>query len=132
MAVHPHTTTRVCRVLIGLAVLWACPGLAGIASWAVDYETTRATLRGVVGVQVVVEDVSPDAERYGLNRQQFQTGAELQLRQAGLPVLTKAERFGIPGAPWLYVNIQVFLRPEAGLSPSAGMAAYNIKVEKLF
>jgi hypothetical protein len=129
MAAYTQTTIRVCRVLLGLAVLWGFLGLAGIESWALDNETERATLRGLQGVQVAVEDVRPEAEQFGLTRQQLQTDVELQLRQAGIPVLTKEERFGIPGAPWLYINVNTFLRPEVGLSPSTGLAAYNIKVE---
>jgi hypothetical protein len=55
MAADTHTTTRSFRVLMGLVVLWGIIGLAGVESWAGDSEHTRATLRGVEGMMVVVE-----------------------------------------------------------------------------
>jgi len=33
MVAHAHTSPRVCRVLIGLAVLWGIIGLSGGGSW---------------------------------------------------------------------------------------------------
>jgi Putative peptidoglycan binding domain len=47
----------------------------------------------------------------------------LRLRQAGIRILTtKEERFGTPGAPYLYINVNVMLRSE-------GLAVFNIFVE---
>jgi hypothetical protein len=121
MTVSRHTTPRSCRVLLGLAVLWGIIGLSGAGSWAIDTEHTRATLRGIEGVHVIVERLQPESERYGLNSQQLQTDVELQLRQAGIRVLTKEELFAIPSAPWLYINVNVQPRSE-------GLAAYSIGV----
>jgi hypothetical protein len=45
-------------------------------------------LPGLEGVEVVVEDVNPKAEKYGLTRQLLQTDTELRLRQNGIRVLT--------------------------------------------
>lgn len=122
MAAYTHTTTRSFRVLIGMAVLWGIIGLSGGRSWALDHEVTRATLRGVAGVAVVVESLDPDVERAGLTPQQLQTDVELRLRQAGMRVLTAKERLGTPGAPNVYVNVNVLLRSE-------GLVAFNIDVE---
>jgi hypothetical protein len=123
MAADAHTTTRICRVLLGLAVLWGMIGLSGVRSWALDSDGTRATLRGVEGVHVVVEDVRPDVERAGLTAQQLQTDVELQLRQAGIPLVTSAERVHVPGQPFLAVAVHVVPRAD-GL-----LAAYAITVE---
>jgi hypothetical protein len=123
MAAYAPTTTRVCRVLIGLAVLWGLLGLSGRETGAFDDESARATLRRVEGVQVVVERFAPDVERAGLTRQQLQTDVELQLRQAGIPVLTHEERHAMPGAPWLYIHVNVVLSPDVRLVP------YHIRVE---
>jgi len=123
MATDAQTTTRICRVLLGLAVLWGSIGFAGGKSWAGDDEHTRATLRGVEGVKVVIEYLKPEVERAGLTVQQLQTDVELRLRQAGIRVLTQAERHGIPGRPWLYINVNVSLRSEIPL------AAYTIQVQ---
>jgi hypothetical protein len=123
MAAYTQTTTQICRVLLGLAVLWGLLGLAGRESGAFDDEIARATLRRVEGVQVVVASVAPAVERAGLTRQQLQTNVEFQLQQAGMRVLTYEERHAMPGAPWLYIHVNVVLSPDVRLVP------YHIRVE---
>ena len=49
---------------------------------------------------VLVEDMTDDAKRLGLNTVQIQTDVELKLRLAGIKVLTKEERYGTPGTPY--------------------------------
>jgi hypothetical protein len=64
----------------------------------------RESLRGLKGLEVVVEVIEPQAERLGLTRAQVQTDVELRLRKAGIRVLTEeeAER---QGSTYLYINI---------------------------
>jgi hypothetical protein len=109
-------------VLVGLGVLGCLLGLAGRETWAQDNEDTRATLRGVEGVLVFVEDLGDEVEHAGLTRQQIRTDVELRLRKAGIRILTEAERVGMPGAPWLSVNVIVYLHPDTRL------AAFRIDV----
>jgi hypothetical protein len=71
--------------------------LASTGAQGGDTEGERATLRGLDGVQVVVEDLQPDVERNGLTRQQLQTDVELRLRKAGIRVLTEQELDRAPG-----------------------------------
>src|SRR5437016_357782 len=123
MAADAQTATRICRVLLGLAVLWAFIGLVGRESWADDDEIARATLRGVEGVTVVVNRLDPEVERLGLTKQQLQTDVELQLRKVGIPVLTREEQGKTPDYSWLYVDVHVLLRPELPL------AIYHINIE---
>src|SRR6266446_4569440 len=124
MVAQAHMTIKIGRVLIGLTVLWSFLGLSGIESWAFDDETARATLRGVAGVQVVVERLKLEVERHGLTSQQLQTDVELRLRKAGIPVLTDQERRKIPGQPWLYVTVNVFLDSDE----LAGLVVFDIDV----
>jgi hypothetical protein len=49
------------------------------------------TLAGLEGVTVVVEDVNPKVEKYGLTRQLLQTDTELRLRQHGIRIFTNEE-----------------------------------------
>jgi len=63
------------------------------------------TLRGLPGVEVVVEPLPRDLEREGLLRSQVQTEVERRLRIAGLGVLTPEERRNTPGRAFLYVNV---------------------------
>jgi hypothetical protein len=107
MAAYTHTTTRSFRVLAGLAVLWGSIGISGGGSWASDDKYARATLRGIEGVNVAIESLEPEVERAGLVRQQIETDVELRLRKAGIRVLTEEERQGTPGAPYLYINVNV-------------------------
>src|SRR5438445_108872 len=122
MATHAHRSTSIGRILIGLAVLGGMIGLAGVESWAADTEATRATLRGLRGVGVLVEPLDPDVERAGLTTLQLQTAVEGQLQKAGIPVFTTEERLRVPGKPFLYVHVNIVLR-------SYALATYFIHVE---
>ena len=122
MAPHAYTPTSVCRVLIGLAVLWGLIGLPALGRCADDGDFARATLRGLQGVSVLIEDVPPESERAGLTTQQLQTDVEGQLRQAGIPVLTKDQAFRVQGAPYLYVYVHLLPHP-------IGLTAYSSLVE---
>lgn len=111
-------------VFVGLAVLWSIVGLSGAESWASDDDFTRASLRGLSGVNVAIEYLQPEVERGGLTRQQLQTDVELRLRHAGIMVLTEEERLKVPGAPYLYVRVHVLLSASV-----SGLAAYSIRME---
>ena len=63
------------------------------------------TLRGLPGVCVLVEHLGEDAERGGLNRTTIQTDVELQLRLAGIRVLTAEESLEALSSPCLYVQV---------------------------
>jgi Putative peptidoglycan binding domain len=123
MVTQAHITTRIGRVLLGLAVLWGIMGLSGGRSWAHDSDLDRETLRGLQGVEVIVADIKPEVERAGLTQQQLQTDVELQLRKAAIPLLTSAERVQVPGKLFLAVEVHVVPRAD-GL-----LAAYAISVE---
>jgi hypothetical protein len=110
-------------VCVCLAVLWCIGGFSGAQSWASDSNSTRATLRGLSGVQVVIEHLDPEVERGAqLTHRQLQTDVERRLRQAGVVVFTKAESLKTPGAPFLIVNVKVLLH-------ASGIAAFRIDVE---
>ena len=110
---------RVCRAG---AVLVALLGLLATPSWAGDSPWNRATLRGLPGMAVLVEALTPQVERTGLTRNQLQTDVELRLRQAGIRVLTSEERFAVVGKPYLYVRVTILLYGER-------LVIYHIKVE---
>src|SRR5438128_12486274 len=121
MATHAHTTSRGGRVLVGLAVLWGIIGLSVSRSGAQDSELSRATLRGLPGVEVIVANLKPEVERAGLTKEQLQTDVELQLRKAGIRVFTSEESRRVQGQPWLYVEVHALLS-------SHGLVVYNILV----
>jgi hypothetical protein len=81
----------------------------------------RDSLRGLQGVNVIVESLTAEAEQLGLTREALQIDTELQLRQYGIKVLTREEWVKTPGSPFLYVNVTV-----AGTVP---IWAVSIKVQ---
>ncbi len=84
------------------------------AGLAQEAPTTAATLRGLTGVDVVVEEVptEPDIEEARLGRSAVQEDIESQLREGGIRVLSDEEWQAAPGQPWLFVRVQM-LRPQA-------------------
>ena len=78
-------------------------------------EPNQTALRGLKGVYVLVESLAPEAEQLGLNKGQLKTDVELRLRKAGVRVLTKEEWKRIPGVPYLYVNVNTFIRAGSAL-----------------
>lgn len=79
--------------------------LDSLASAISDDQYSRETLRGLLGIGVAVEDLSPDAKKHGLTEERIKTDVELRLRTAGIKVLTDEERLKTPGSPYLYVNV---------------------------
>jgi hypothetical protein len=90
-------------VLIVMAV-----SLAPVPSlYAINGKSNQATLRGLSGVGVLVEQLPPEVEAGGLTRSQLRKEVESRLRDAGIKVLTREECQKTPGEPYLYVNINV-------------------------
>jgi hypothetical protein len=75
--------------------------------YALNSEMNRATLQGLRGVRVLVEDLAPEVEREGLLTDQLQKSVEGRLRSAGIRVLTQEEAVKAPGEPYLYININI-------------------------
>jgi len=75
--------------------------------FAINGKSNRATLRGLSGVGVLIEQLAPEIEKEGLIKNQIQIRLELKLRMAGIKVLTKEECLKTPGEPYLYVNVNV-------------------------
>ncbi len=96
--------------------------LVSIASAATTDKQASASLTGLKGVGVVVEDITPEVERDGLSARQIQADVERQLLLSGIKLLTEKEFEKSPGMPYLYVNIFTF-------KDDAGMYAYHITVE---
>ena len=111
---HEHEVGWVCLLLLGVGV---CVG-----AQAGDLDMDRATLRGLNGVQVVIEALTPKMEEDGLAAKQLQTDVELRLRAAGIPVLSQAEALNTKGMPYLYVNIRA-------KSSDDGLYGYSVEVD---
>ena len=75
--------------------------------WAADYQETRNTLRGLKGVDVVIENIRPEIENDGLTTSQIRNDVELSLRLVGMKVLNGDRWLRGKRKPWLYVNTNV-------------------------
>lgn len=74
-------------------------------SFAQDMDQTRATLRALKGVEVLVESFNPEIEKDGLLSGQLRADIEAKLRMAGITVLREKERAITP--PMLCIDAQV-------------------------
>jgi len=89
-------------------------GLAVADSWT--------GLSGLRGVAVVIAPIEPEFEQRGMAVSTLQTDVELKLRQAGIRVVGSKENHTLPGAPYLYVSVNMLRGPE-------GIVAYGIQVD---
>ena len=100
-------------------------GVSG-SGFAIDSDLTRRTLSGVEGVNVVVEELQPNiqrfAEKVGLQKEQIRTDVETLLRRAGIVVLNYDQWLVTPGRPFLYIAINTHEHEKYWY-------AYDIKVE---
>ena len=88
-----------------------------------DIDYKRDALKGLEGVYVLIEPIRSEAQEDGLTEVLLQTDVELQLRKAGIKVLTKEECFKTPGAPYLYINVNTVKFKNLELY------SFNIKIE---
>lgn len=72
----------------------------------------KEVLQGLQGVRVLVGDIKPEVEKYGLTEKSLQTDTELQLRLYGIKVFTLEERLSTPGLPILGINVNVVIDEE--------------------
>jgi hypothetical protein len=100
-----------------------------VTGYAEDSEVTRQTLRGITGVQVVMEDLQPNLLKYEkstknfpMQKAQVLRDVEQQLKNAGIRILSPDEWKNAPGRPILYVNINTNESEKYKF-------AYNIRVE---
>ena len=93
----------------GTGVVWAQKATKPVSQQITRVVVPRGAdvLKGLRGVEIVVEDLSDDAEKRGLTRDRIQSAIELSLRRNRVPVLTKDERQAKPGRPYLYVKVSV-------------------------
>ncbi len=98
----------------GSAVLGFILLLGCVPAVALDIPETRATLRRLTAVRVVI-DTNPDAEKDGIAKEQLRTEVESRLRNAGVAVVPSAAE-----------SLRVTANP---VRLESGLYAYAIVVE---
>jgi hypothetical protein len=108
-------------LVIGLLLSSCC-----VTGWAEDSEVSRATLVGIPGFRVVVEEVQPNVQKYaakfGLSGAQIRRDVEQKLRENGIRVMEGNDWLAIPGRPVLCVNVNTH-------ETEKYWYAYDIKLE---
>ena len=91
-----------------------------------DSEVSRATLAGLQGVRVVVEDIQPNVQKYAakfdLSGAQIRRDVEQKLREGVIRVVEGNEWLNLPGRPVLCVNVNTH-------ETEKYWYAYDIKIE---
>ena len=101
-------------ILIGTALyLSADPRAASAAS-----EHERASLRGLSGFVVVIQNLRPEAKADGLSEDSIRSAVELILRSSGILILEPTAKI-----PYIYVRVSTFKNLEGGFH------SVGIKVE---
>jgi hypothetical protein len=101
--------------LLVVVLVWGNIGLVD----ALD-SGSRESLRGMFGLGVVIEEVSPDALADGLSQEAIRSTIEQALRSKGIRLLTERTRSG--STPYLYINVNT-------LKEELGLYAYTVTVD---
>ncbi len=107
---------------VALSLILAFPAAAEF------YPDNRASLKGLTGVYVLVENMPPEVEKAGLTAELIQSDAEGRLKGAGLTILTKKEFIGQPGAPRIYIQVNS-AKYKGKYLWSADKVAFSIRLE---
>jgi hypothetical protein len=100
---------RLAGFSVGLMVAMALWGFTSPCS-ALDNAKTRATLKGLAGVYLMVEDLRLEIEEDGLTRNEIHQTAWDRLESGGIRLLSEEEWRETPGSPWLYLYAHVMRR----------------------
>jgi hypothetical protein len=88
-------------------------GGAADANGQMFVSTGRDTLRGLPGVEVLVEDLQPEIERSGLTGAAIRADVERRLRDAGISVYPSQAANPSVAKAYLYVHINALVLPQA-------------------
>ena len=102
---------------------------SALASPVADDKYSRSTLRGLEGVYVAVESLSPDIEKLGLTSAMLKRDTEIKLRMAGIKVLSKSEWVQTTGGPVCYVEVNIVNDVVLGKTLGFDLYAYDIRIE---
>lgn len=76
--------------------------------------TGRDTLRGLPGVEVLVEPLAPELEQSGLKAAVIRANAEAQLRAGGIAIYSSQTANPSPAKAYLYVHVSGLSVPRQG------------------
>ncbi len=103
------TALRTLGALTGIIVLLA--GSATDSNGQQFVSTGRDTLRGLPGVEVLVEDLQPEIEQAGFTGASIQAEVQNQLRARGITVFASQSANVSPAKPYLYIHLNALELP---------------------
>lgn len=86
-------------------------GAAGVGA-QMSLPTGRDTLRGLPGVEVLVEPLDAAIERAGLSHAAIQTDVEARLRLKGITVFATQAENPSPAKAYIYVHVNAIALPD--------------------
>jgi hypothetical protein len=112
------TSVRIAAVFSAVLLLLAA--VAADASGQMFVSTGRDTLRGLPGVEVIVEALQPELERSGLTGAAIRADVERRLRDGGISVYASQTANPSLAKAYLYVHINALVLPrDAGYAVAA-------------
>lgn len=87
------------------------------------FDAERASLVGLPGVRVTVEELDEQWTKNGISEDALTTDAELRLRRSGVPVIASGDRRR--SLPYLYINVHLLDSQDV----ASGVVVYSITVE---
>lgn len=72
-----------------------------------DTSLSRETLKGATAIGVVIEDLGPEVERYGLKKGLIQSAVEAKLRGEGVLLASPEQLSSASGIPYLHIELLV-------------------------
>jgi hypothetical protein len=103
--------------VLAAALVAALLALSGTPAAAQMFTPTgRGTLRGLPGVEVVVEPLPPELEASGLTADALRLDVTRRLAAAGIAVYASQGENGSPAQPYLYVHLNALSIPEGRLA----------------
>jgi len=97
--------------LASAALLVAMPAFAQMFA-----PTGRATLRGLSGLEVVIEPLPPEVENAGLTAVRLRLDVSERLTDAGIEVYMSQGENVSPAQAYLYIHVNALSLPDAGLA----------------
>lgn len=101
-----------CRVLLIMGLLFSLaltPYAPKVAASPSD-----ESLRGLEGMYVTIDPLSPEMEKAGPNSSRILSKVRKRLADAGIAPLSRERWFLVEGAPYLYVHTHVLRLPSTG------------------
>lgn len=125
-AILGRTTTAAVAWLLSGGVLPAQESAA-----TTPHAVARDTLRGLIGVHVVVEELRPEAVDDGLSKEAIEEGVVQRLWDAGVRVLMEDQWTIAAGAPYLYLNVNAVKSKDLYVYAVDLQLNQNVRLERL-